>query len=475
MFKEVISQTPFVLEYANKFFQDNIMGDSYNGDFSFLSSLRALVYPRMDKSEIVDLYFKTTCLYQAPVNIECPTTYIANRATGFDLKTKHGLVMIQTISSSAAITSQWIDFLRDSFEKEYSGWHLLEKVTLFFSKQLQVLCFVNPELKSVYIITDSMDMRKMHYLQCGIFAFFPWYFDPGQGVNEDEMALISSLREKSSEKYIESIEKIAKNYDFKTLKIKELLSDFETQYERAEIARLNNVIKGLIDSINKRNREIANILEDKYNNEVRLIGLKTKISNSSEESEIMEYFLCNDKLILENVQDGRLDFGVCDYLTYFDEDMAKEFIKNKNSYFYRHNDYLTDSDMEMLMTAIFIDQTIRVKMCAKYSLYADGRSSTWQGEVYSTEYRNFIPNPHIFYYGCLGGYAQKINEQLQKHDYIGAIEQCVASCKSLNVGEAPTMESFIKSLYDLSSIKRFIELPNGNVVSVTEAIEYLKQ
>ena len=35
----------------------------------------------------------------------------------------------------------------------------------FFRKQFNVLCFVNKELKSVAIFGDSLDLRKMHYLQ----------------------------------------------------------------------------------------------------------------------------------------------------------------------------------------------------------------------------------------------------------------------------------------------------------------------
>lgn len=45
MFKEAISSTPFTSEAANDV-MSNITGAGYNGDFSFISTLRALIYPR---------------------------------------------------------------------------------------------------------------------------------------------------------------------------------------------------------------------------------------------------------------------------------------------------------------------------------------------------------------------------------------------------------------------------------------------
>ena len=46
MFKTTISQTPFTSDVANGYFQ-NITGDSYMSDWSFLATLRALLAPRM--------------------------------------------------------------------------------------------------------------------------------------------------------------------------------------------------------------------------------------------------------------------------------------------------------------------------------------------------------------------------------------------------------------------------------------------
>lgn len=48
MFRQTISNTVFSCDAAGAL-MSNIYGDYYNGDVTFLSTLRALVFPRMPK------------------------------------------------------------------------------------------------------------------------------------------------------------------------------------------------------------------------------------------------------------------------------------------------------------------------------------------------------------------------------------------------------------------------------------------
>lgn len=78
----------------------------------------------------------------------------------------------------------------------------------------------------------------------------------------------------------------------------------------------------------------------------------------------------------------------------------------------------------------------------------------------------------------MGNYQRAINELLKNHNYIGAIEQCVASCRSLNFADSTVMQEFMRRLYGLSDYNvniRCIELPDGRVVEPKEAIVWLKE
>lgn len=484
MFKSVINSTPLVSDAADSFFQ-NIRGDSFQRDMTFLSTLRALVAPRMEADDSINLSFSESNYTVENVNSNSVSRVISAVCGGsYAVNGYTGQIQIHNFTSQSQDDNYaCMELMKSSFEQQYEGWHRLNKVTDFFRKTFYVLCFINPEKKSVYLFTDRMDVKKMHYLQCSIFAFLPWYFNPEAGVSELEMELIESLREKTSSKYEECIVRIASQYDFRTQKIRNLLAGFETRYEKQECETVRRTIQEYIDKINSLDREIGEYLRYKADKEIRLLGLEAKIAQGeSEDSEIMEYFLCNNRLVLEEVTDTYMVFSCMDYLTYFDEDMAKQMIDNKRSYVYRPNgracnNFIKEDDMKKLMYAIFIDQTLRVKVCCAYRFELRGTVDGLSHHRYGYEFRECTPNTHIDRYSCMGNYKRTINQLLQKHDYIGAIEQCIASCKSLNFADSTVMEEFMRRLYGISNDEvntRCIELPDGKVVTPKEAVEWIK-
>lgn len=483
MFKTVINSTPLVNEQANSFFE-NIYGDNFRGDVTFVSTLRALVAPRIKEDEYVVLRFGQTNFTSAEVG-RTPTTEMVRKICDFFYNEDRGNIYIHNFNSNIQEDNfACIELMKSTFTKVYSGWHRLEKVTDFYRKQFGVMCFINPEIKSVAIFAENMDIRKMHYLQCSIFAFLPWYFNPDEGVSELEYQLIDSLREKTSTKYEEALAKIASQYDFRTQRIKQLLAGFETKYERIECQKVEREIMNVIDTINSLNSQIGEYLSAKNDMETKLLGLETKIANGDNDSEIMDYFLCNDKLVLLNVTDTKMRFAVKTYLEYFDEDMARSVIGNKSSYVYapngrRCNSYIPEASMEKLMNAIFIDQILKIRFCAAYEFDLNGGVRAIQGYNFGHEFFDYTPNTHINQYRCLGTYDRAINNLLAKRDYIGAIEQCTASCKSLNFGDSTVMKTFISTVYglpDYSHINnRCIELPDGRIVKPLDAVKWLEE
>lgn len=474
MFKTTISHTPLTTPAADDYFT-HIWGDSYNGDRTFVATLRALVAPRMKEGE--DLYVTFGASFGNPGDRRIrDVVYIEN--------TSYGSIRIHSFSTATPEAAEsCFKWVQERFDDEFPGYCRLEKVTTFFTQnKFGVICYVNPDLHNVVIFTDNLDTRKLHYLQCVMFAFLPWYFNPAEGLSEIETELIKSLREKTSQKYEDCIAQIAEQYDFRTMKIRKLLEGFETKFEIIERENVKRNIESIIRNINDLSDQIGSYLRDKYEQEVRLLGLDAKIAQDSTESEIMDYFICNNRLALESVTNETMVFVVRDYFTYFDEEMAKRVIDNDDSYIYRPrgracNNYIPAEDMKMLMKALFIDQTLKMKVCAAYEFRLNGNVRARGGYRYNSDYREYTPNPHIDRFNCLGSYEIQINKFLQSRDYIGAIEQCVASCKSLNFADSAVMEEFMARLYELdggSVNVRCIELPDGRTVKPKTAIEYLK-
>lgn len=482
MFKQVISSTQLTSDEANNYFRGTIVGTSYKNDVSFLSTLRALVAPRMKEGDRVNLFFFSSS-YSAQRLRAMSATSAVVEICDFVPEIINGSIVIYSFDNHEQDSNYaWMELMKSTFVKVYPDWFRLEKVTDFFRKTFYTLCFINPENKKVIVFADNMDMRKMHYLQCSIFALMPWYFDPEAGVSELEMELIESLRNKDSTAYEDCIEKIAKQYDFRSAKIKRLLDGFEEQYERIALEEARYQITRIDNNINDLNSRIRELLKNRRNSEIQILGLETKIASGDKESELMDYFLHNGNIVLDTVEDDYIQFAVKSYIEYFDEDLARRVIDNNRSYIYPNQrnceNIINKNDMRKLMTAVFISQTIRIKVCAAYRFSMNGNVYGISAYRYGAEFRECTPNPHIDAYSCIGNYSESINELLRRHDYIGAIEQCSASCKSLNFNDSTVMCEFMKRIYGTSDRQPYInvkcfELPDGTVVTATEAIKWL--
>ena len=477
MFKQSISVTPLTSESANLCFQ-NITGEPYGGDTTFLASLRALVAPRLPKDETVRLVFGRSD-YSAE-NISSSSADAAVRAICGNWENGPGQIYVHSLRHRDEESNvACFEVLKAKFTDVYKGWQRLEKVTDFYHKSFRVLCFVNAELKSTVLFVDGLNLQKLHYLQCSILAILPWYFDPKCGIDETELELVKSLRERTSENYEACLKKIAQRYDFESARIRSLLAGFETKFEKIECERIRREISSIDRDIASLNQRYAECNKNRNNACIRLVGLEQKIADGSEESEIMDYFLCNRKVVLKSVTNTEIEFVVRDYLSYYDEDAVKRYIKNKNGFVYYNcgtsNGRIRADQMEKLMRAIFIDEKLRIKFCAAYRFDLNGSVRALTEYTFGTDFDDFMPNPHIDRYRCMGDYESKINNMLVKHDYVGAIEQCIASAKSLNWHDSTVMGEFFSQICGRGSKNiKCIELPDGHIVSPKDAIKWLE-
>lgn len=478
MFKTPITDTPLTTETANAFFQ-NIAGDSFQCDVSFLATLRALAAPRIKDDERIYLKFTNTNYSTRDIAGVSVDTVVSAIAVQSNVSVP-GIFVVHSFNADQESNLANMRVIEEGFTANCDGYHRLDSMTDFFRKSFPVQCYINPALKSVVIFLERLDMKKLHYLQCAILAALPWYFNPDDGVSELEMELIYSLRERSSENYMACLEKIASQCDFRSARIRKLLSGFETRFEQIECEKVRSEITAIDDEIANMNSRIGDSLKNRNNYCIRLMGLEAKIAQGGEDSEIMEYVLCNGKIELIEVGGTHMRFIVKDYLSYFDKEMVERILNNDDSFVYytSHGNVRSGIEperMEKLLKAIFVEESLRIRFCAGYQLSLNSNVAPLRRWIYGYGYSTYMPNPHIDEYGCMGNYATTINQLLQNHDYIGAIEQCIASCKSLNWGDSTVMSLFMDSMYGSGNANnRCIELPDGSVVNPTEAIEWLE-
>lgn len=477
MFNTIIGKTSLTTKGADACF-GNIRSEVYNGDVTMESTLRALLWARIPKDESLTVMFKIRTYAERTINEYSPNRVINALCDNHPAMERH--VIIHNIQTTERDASANFALVKNHFCNTFKNWSELKKIEEFYKKSFRTVCFINPVQKSVYLFVENLDVKKLHYLECSILAFLPWYFDAEKGVTKDEMDLIKSLREKTPNKYLDCIEKIAAGMDIKRKSVEVLLDGFESRSEKKECEDIRRQINDCIEKILELKRGIKNTLEHKADCEIRLMGLENKTKNEGSDSEIMNYFLSNKNITLEDVTNNTIVFSCRDYATYYDEDMLETLLENKSSYLYynRGGSSITAEEMEMLLRTIFIDQKLKMKFCAAYEFDIKGSVRGLSDFKFGYECKDCTPNVHIDNYRCLGNYEIVINEYLLKNDYIGAIEQCVASCKSLNWADSTVINELMRRLYGVSGSGknvRCIELPDGSVVEPKEAIKWLKE
>lgn len=458
MFSEIIENTPFTHDAADEVF-GKISGSMIHDDNSFLATLRALVYPRMQEDDVLELS------HHSFNNVEDAKGHLDS------ISDWHNKLVILEYSR---FTQDKLGAVKEMV-CHTEGWVCIEKATAFFQKFTPVICMVNPDNRICAVITGPLRTQVLHFLQIGIVVFLPWYFPPEQGLSTEERALIDSLREKDSVSYTECLGNMAKKYDFRTSLIRRKLAGFESRADERILQDTVERIDRTHDEINDLQERFNKYMRDLNELNIRRLGLQAKIAeNRDAGGEMMEYFLANKSLVLEEANGSRITFGVLGYMTYFDPDLAQATIDNPNSYFYTapNRNGLTTDDLKRFYTAVFLSRTIRIRYCAKYDIGLDGDFNGRRHEYYGYEYDGYMPNPHIEYHRCLGNYRETLTELMRNHEYIGAIEQCIASSRSLTLNDISAEEG-IRDLFK-NDARKCVELPDGKVVTAREAVKYLK-
>ena len=472
MFGNIISRSPLTSRIADTVFQ-NISGEPYCGDISFLCTMRALMDHRIGEGDRIVLRFSHSMLRASEISDMKAVDVVSCITDNIDM-CGSGLFIVHSFRGLEEDIAANMKAVEEGFAKLYSRYSKLEKITSFFKKSFQVACFINPEKKNVIFFVDRMNLRRMHFLQIAILPSMPWYFNKETGgVSEEEMRLIESLKSNDADDYLACVNEIASKYDFRAIQIRNMLDGFESKIEMAECSRIRETIASIDSEIRRLNGMIGDYYESRRESCAKLLGLETKISQSNGQSEIMEYFICNNKLHLEYVGDTYIDFCVADDLSYYDQDMIERILDNKYSFVYENaRGDIDKAQMKKLIRAIFIDELLHIKFCAAYRLNLTRNVEAKSSHEFPPEFQHCMPNPHINKYRCMGGYESTINEQLIDGNYIGAIEQCIASCKSLNWGDSTVMGSFMRNLYTEDC--RIIRMPDGKFMTPYEAVQWLE-
>lgn len=455
MFKEGVSFSSWNCGYASRYtekigFNIITLGSSNKyGDNSWNATLKCLLFDKYLKNRFV-----------------LPTVRFQYFTDVLDCKTDNQIFIV-TMPKETDLNVKDAALLG-------MGYKRVDKVNEFFRKSFKAACYIDESIQSSVVFVENLTLKKSHYIQCAIPLILPWFFE--DKLTDLELELLKSLSEDSVAHYLQCIEKFVNQYKLKDMMIEEMLSGCYSRYATELIDRKEAELAAIFTNINGCNQQLDALYRKKRECQMLILGLQNQ--DNYNDSELIDYFLNNNNVELLTVDNEGIKFYCKSFIEYFDDDMAKTIINNKDSYIYKDYGGMRYSKdcIRGLMTNIFITKKWKLNMFAQYNIPFEGR-------VYTTgaltcKVGNYIPNTHIDRYNCLGDYERIINESIHRVDYITAIEQCVASCKSFSLGDSYVTEEFLRKI-NSEQWNYFstpcIEVEDGTTVTINEAINLIKE
>ena len=474
MFNKIIDAVTLTSEVANRLFSN--ITDVSTPDKSFLATLRALLRTRLPQTENVQLYNRVLHLYGNNISSMTPSKFMdlfnieLSRnvlSEGYSISIisasspDAGEAMLEKIRANAGTGKRYMsDYIRH------------DDLQVFFGKRVNALFYRHTNERNIIIFVDKQELKQFHALQMMIPKYLPSLFADNP-LTEKETELLKSTGNKSAGAYEMLIEEFAKHLDLRVEIIRSKLAGFETVFERVRVDELKKEISRYESDYSNYLSYLRELTEKIQNCQYTLMGLECSIGEHSGDSELMEYFMCNKNLSIVSVNGTVIEFISHGYADVYDEDAFDQYVSNHNGFMYNNlNSSVTKPQMEMLYRSIFGDQKYKLRMCAAYSAGMNNGLLAKSRFTYPVESQTYLPNPHIQFHGCIGGYAGRFQEYMRKRDYVGAIDQAAVSGRNLNFYDSAAISSLAR---ELSGSKLCcIEKPDGSLLTPLEAIHELE-
>lgn len=334
--------------------------------------------------------------------------------------------------------------------------------------------FRNNKDKSTVVFTNVADYGAWHYVVCLFNVFCPWYI---KDWTDDESELVKILAKENSS--MDAIcqamnDMVITAVDVDLARKKYYLDGYEQRLRGIQREKYKKQMDNTRAMINQALNSLKNLYREYEEQSLLVSAIDNNKSKSS--NELMNYFLGNKNVsVVTGDMDGNITYVVTGYMMLFDPEIAKEYINNMESIMYTQPAAcgLTEDDARSLMTGIFIDASVKVRMCSAWTISFGGAVLPKVEYFHGDKPKGYLPNTHLNKYGCLGGWQQVLEESCDKLDYVYAVDATCAENGNLNLGDTIVLREFLKDLLRRDAV--VLELPDGRVVNYVDAIEWIKE
>lgn len=309
----------------------------------------------------------------------------------------------------------------------------------------------------ITVCYDRIKGNAAHILGC-LPRLFPALFQGELAPTQDELALLKGLYgdRLSLTSYQCAIKNILDTLHIENNLVEKAVAAITSGAYEAKMNSLCETLHYLNQRIEEARKTISDYIENIDNVNARIAWLHTH-KQDTVQKEMVDFIRSNEMEIEDSSADG-MRFVVHTTLCTYDETLVPNYLLNSDRVTYCIDSRYPSEQVREFLKQLLLDRKFQLKLKAKYKLNADCYASA---EFASDIYDDYICNPHISQYACLGGYARDLEEAQRRHDYVAALAICQQSAGSVNPAEPIQYIRLLKDLAD--SKENVIRTPQGDI------------
>ena len=476
--KNVVQSTALTTPMARKYFENRIKVQPYRGDTAMETVCYALFDKRLQEGESI-------CVEQASQYYTGGTLNLGEFFTRFK-NAPDGSLYICSINVGKNESGKWKAEAEQMLAE--AGYFQMKDIEAAMNNAKIVSAFwtnTQPDAKTrlspfdntkTIVLMENINMMRWHMLTLLIVRLLgKWFSVPL--TPEEKAGFQASLREQTHDKLLEAAQAYADTLDFRGRFIRDTLGGIETRFAKERAKQLEAECSRIERDIEKKSREIGNLITQKEEAEASLWGFRMK--GKDVEPVTMNMFLANRNLVLKDAASTYIDFYVSGWLEAFDPEKARSCFRTgrMDAWLEYNNRYdVSNEDAELLYKAIFLEDTCKVLLWSHYTLYLrnDSPIEVHGGSDKPSEIQHALPNPHHHYNSCFGNNRQLVNDAMRSYNVVSAIAQCQSATMGINLTEHASYKYFSRDLFDPSFGEVIWVCEENKWMTAKDAIAYLK-
>lgn len=341
-----------------------------------------------------------------------------------------------------------------------SGYERYDFLREFARRNINLYAYVDVEHRRSIMLIQNMDIRTYHVAMVMLPKLLPWFFQEHPLTDAEKDLLNSILKDENADVRLEeTFQKFFEEYHFSDRLFREQLLRVEKEARECKLEAMRNTVRRIRHDLKTFQDTINDLLKELYIKEEEYESFRMYPEKSADD--LVDYITKNKAVEIIDVEGTILKVKTKALFNWYDSDQLERALSHSDSLWYTCSRIDRD-ETEALLTAIFLQEKYHIRAYAKFEIDMHGGLYAMDATSVS---ENRIPNTHLGYYNCMGGYNSKINRAMEERDFIEVLELCISSTSSLNMSDTTVCSKFIELLTDEYYDLPILEDDEGNLVS----------